>query len=413
MTANASALGAVLSKTESAWGEDVDTFSSPVRTPIIQRIDPSGLIHEKLDPARVVQIRGAGTEHIVGTMGGEFVLRGHLHGHGSTTTGSTAATDLGNMLAWILGTQTTPADGTTFTGGTATAPTTTASGTVPTGSLIRAGTLGDGRGNGQFLATSTHSTTTLNLLTGMTTAPNNGDVLYSAETIHDDPTVSTVSESKRFFLPTADQRYIAHGCFPMTLTIGQTSPRDVPFWESRIGCSWWETEASLTWPVTDTYDSGNGPFNPAPVAGGSVFFAAHGTATRATLDVRAWSIEIQLGISPMPGHGVNAYQRWAGVRRTPNAITVSLTLDAQSASATPTHATNWATGGRYHMLHTLNSVIGQAVGIYLPCVRYIGNKPTQTDQDGRNSTVLQFAAYANDSVTTSALTQSQLRIGLA
>jgi hypothetical protein len=413
MTANASALGAVLAKTESAWGEDVSTFSTPIRIPIIQTINIGGLTHEKLEPGRVTQYRGEGSEHIPGVMGGEFTLRGHLHGHGSATNGATSATDLGNILAWFLGTASTPAAGSTFTGGTATAPTTTSSGTVPTGSLIRGGALGDGRGNGQFYATSTHSATTLNLLTGFAVAPNAADVLFSAETIHDDPTSSLVTESKRFFLPTADQRYIAYGCHPLGLTIGQTSPGEVPFWEGRVGVSWWRPEASLTFPVTDTYDSAAGPFTPAPVAGGSCFFAAHGTATRATLDIRAWSINIDLGISPIPGHGVNAYQRIAGVRRTPGNVTVSLTLDAQSATASPTHAANWLTGGKYHMLHTLSSAAGSAVGIYLPCLRYIGAKPNQMDMDGRNATTLNFAAYANESVTTSALTLSRLRLGLA
>jgi hypothetical protein len=410
MTACSSVLGALLSQTEIAWGEDIDTFASPMRHPITALIDLSTLTHEKMDAARVVQYRGEGTEQIPGVMGGSFKVRGHLHGHGSATTGATAATDLGSFLAWMIGAATTAPSGTTFTGGTATAPTTTASGTVPTGSLIRAGLLGDGRGNGQFYATSTHSTTTLNLLTGMAVAPNAADVLYSAETIYNVTNDCTVSESKRFFLPTADQTRIAHGCFPMSLTIGQTSPGEIPFYEAEVGVSWWEPEASLTFPVTTAGDT----FNPAPNAAGSVFFAAHGTATRATLDVRAWSINITLGIIPIPGTGgVNAYQAIVGVKRGPDVITVNLTVDAAGASATPTHYTNWLTGGKWHLLYTLNSSPTQAVGIYLPCVRYIGPRPSQNDFQGRNAVNLQFGAYTNSTVTTSALTLSGIRIGLS
>jgi hypothetical protein len=43
----------------------------------------------------------------------------------------------------------------------------------------------------------------------------------------------------------------------------------------------------------------------------------------------------------------------------------------------------------------------------------MGNRPTQTDQNGRNATQLQFCAHANEAVTTSALTLSQIRLGLA
>lgn len=415
MTANASAMGAVLCKDESSWGETATTFTSPIRVPIIQRIDPSALVQQKIEPGRVTQYRGEGTEYIPGTMGGEFTLRGHLHGHGSSTSGSTSLTDLGNILAWFLGGGAASASaGTTATGGTATAVTTTASATFAAGSLCRIGTLGDGRGNGQFQAISTHVTTTLNLKTGTDVAPSNADVIYSAETIYNDPSSSLGPTSKRFFLPTSDQRYIAHGCFPLGLTIGQTNPGEVPFWEGRVGVSWWEPEASLTWPVTDTFDSGNGPFTPVPVAAGSCFFNSYGTATRATLDVRAWAINIQLGISPIQGPGgSNAYQTITGVRRTPDNITVDLTVDAQSATASPTHAGSWLTGGPYHMLYTLSSIAGSAVGIYLPRIRYIGNKPTQTDMSGRNSTKLQFCAHANEAVTTSALTLSSIRLGLA
>lgn len=410
MTANASVIGAVLAKTETAWGENVATFSTPTRIAITQPIDITGLTHDKVMPDRVVQYRGESTEHIPGVMGGKFTLRGHLHGHGSATTGATSATDLGNLLAWALGTAATPPAGTTFTGGTATVPLTTASGTVPTGSLIRAGVLGDARGNGQFAATSTHSGTSLNLLTGLGAAPSNGDVMYSAETIHNDPSAHSVSESKRFFIATANQRFIAHGCFPSALRLGQTNPGQIPFWEIDVESSWFEPEASLTFPVTTTGDV----FNPAPNAAGSCFVAAHGTATRATLDIRGFSIDIGMGISPVTGTGgVSAYQSVVGVRRTPDTVKVSLIVDAAASSATPTHWTNWLTGGKYHILYTLNSAPTQAVGIYLPCARYIGRRPSQMVHEGRNSVELEFECAANETVTTSGLTLSQIRIGLS
>ena len=153
MTANASVLGSLAYKDEAAWGENVTSMAAAIRLPIITPVDLSGLTHEMLDPSRTTQYLNEGTPGVRGVMGGGFSFDVWLAGHGAATSGATAATDLGDLLGWVLGANAQSfANGTTDNGGGASTPTsitTAASGTGSQGGLFRAGVKGDGRADGQ------------------------------------------------------------------------------------------------------------------------------------------------------------------------------------------------------------------------------------------------------------------------
>jgi hypothetical protein len=408
MAVLSSTLGALRWETESTWGEN-SGFSSPKRIPIISPIDFSGLNQDRMQASRVVQYRNAGTESIPGPTEGSFTFRTYITGHGSTTSGATAATDQGTLLGWIFGAvQVAAANGTTLTGGTAAAPTTTASGTFDAGSLCRIGAANDNRGNGQWAAIGTHVTTTLNLNTAIDGAPSNGDVLFSAEVISTLETSGSLTSAK-FQAQTGDMQILMHGCYPQAVKISGTGNGELLQLEVTIGVSWWEPVAD-TFPTTTSVDT----FTPSPNSNGSFFFNAHGTATRAELAIRSMTIDYTLGVQPLRSpDGVKQYQTITSAKRVPDALSIEIVVDAEGADATPTYYDAWLTGGKFHALYSATTATGQAVGFYFPCLRYIGARPIQVANDNVNAIRLRFVAYANDTVTTDDLTLSMFRIGLA
>jgi hypothetical protein len=405
---NPSALGAISYAAESAWGEDVTTFST-LRVPIIAPVDCSGLKHDKIDPKRVVQYRNDNTQFILATMGGSFKTKLYLTGHGSTTAGAVTAGLTETLLGYVFGNTTvSAANGTTITGGTAAAPTTTASGTFAAGSLCRIGSANDTRGNGQFAAIATHVTTTLNLLTAIDGAPNNADVLYSAVNIYpsENPTTTSVT-GLRFLLQTANLCYEAHGCYPMAVTISGLNPGEVPAIEVTWGVSWWRY-STATFPSTVTTEI----FQPAATAGGSVFLQAFGTTTRQKYVARNVSITYKLGMVMLEGYGgVSQYQKCVGARRIPDVIDVKFTIDADAQTTTPA-LDSLATGTvGQQLLITLNPTIGTAVGLYLPNLAVSQRSLQRID---KNINRYDFVARAMCSTTTTSdLTLSAFRMAFA
>jgi hypothetical protein len=403
----ASALSAALYAAESSFGED---RTPNIRMPIMDTVDLSGLTHDKLAPQRAVQYLNDDTPHITGIQGGSFRTRFHLTGHGSATSGATALTTLATMLGYVLGDSIeTAASGSTFTGGTATAPTTTASATFRAGALCRAGVTGDTRGGGQFHAISSHATTTLNLLTGMAVAPNNADVLHSAEMIHTRELPASLSGvtglSWRLF--TANLQVDCHGCYATNVTLTLPVNGELPIIEIEWAVSWWEL-------ISETFPSASSPeqFQSAPAGPtGSFFINAKGTATRATRTPTALTVTIATNIVPiMSTGGVGTYQACVGARRTPMDIQVQWEEEAPAASTTPQSDTDW--DEEKHVLYTLNSIAGRAVGVYFPRLIPVGARPVQNATDGLNRQVRRYKAVTGDTKTTD-LTASALRIALA
>jgi hypothetical protein len=407
MTACSSNLQSLAWEAESGWAEDVDTMT--YRVPLIAPVDVSGLTHAMIEAARVTQYKNDGTKGIPGPFNdASFSFGVYLTGHGAATSGATALTDLGRLLGLVFGaSQVSAASGSTFTGGTASAPTTTASGTFDPGSLCRAGAANDNRGNGQFAAIGTHVTTTLNLLTALDAAPNNLDVLHSAEVVNSVETTCAIVGT-RFRIQTADTQWLCHGCFPRSVAFSGLNPGEVPQLQMTWGVSWAEP-VNDTFPTTLSMDT----FTPAPVAAGSVFFNDRGTATRSKINIRQFQLDYQLGIQPFMGpDGVNAYQTIVGATRTPDRIGLSAILDAGGASATPTYWVDWLTNGEKHLLYTISSAAGSALGMYFARLCYDGPRPTQVANDNRNAVRIALKAYTNP-VTTDDLTLSAFRMGLA
>jgi len=413
MTAGAAALGFLAYEAESTFGENVSTFTTGIST--LAPVDTSGLSHAKVAAGRTVQFLQGGDPHISTVMGGSFKTKHYLCGHGSATSGSMSLTDVPTLLGIILGASSASASGTTFTGGTATAPTTTSSGTFAAGALVRAGTgvagstASDTRGSGQVAAISTHATTTLNLLTALPGAPNNADVLHSAEMVYITEAAATAITGTRWLLQSANLEYECHGCYPTAIAINGLGPDgSLPSFDVTWGVSWFKYS-------TATFPSATSPqkFLPAPSGGAnySFFFQTQGTATRSTRTVRSMSISINLGVTPIMGPGgTNQYQVIVGATRTPSSIAWEWVEDAPAATTSPQLETDWTT--TMHGLLTLSATAGSAMGIYSPKLCPMDSKPVQFNDGGLNRVRYRYAAYAGDTTTTD-LTASAIRFGFA
>ncbi len=401
--AGPSSLGAIEMATESAFAETSTTFATD-RIPVLGMVNTSGLVWAKEEPGRVEQYLQGGSQHVLMGQSGSFEMEIDLAGHEATTAGSPTLTLRETLLGYVHGNVAlSAAASTTFTGGTATVPTTTASGTVSPGGLIRSGVLGDGRGNGQFHAVSTHVTTSLTLLTGLDVLPTNGDVLYPAACIYPSSTPTTGLNgsigSLRFRLLTNGLQYACHGCAITAVTYSNLNTGGRPKARFTVTVARWSA-VSATFPSAVASSTAN----PSPVAAGSFFFAAVGTATRATKVIRGFELNYTLGIVPLTGPGgVGAYQSIVGYRRTGDKINLSWVEDADaSPTATPV-AQGYGTGATsYHALYTLSTTAGSAVAFYWPklCVT---NVPVQFDDGGINRMKVECAAYTSGT-TTSALT---------
>lgn len=410
---NPSVRGAIVYEAEASWAEDVTTFAT-LRVPALGAVDCSGLRHDKLAPDRIVQRRNDGTQWITANQGGTFKTRLYLTGHGSATSGATSASATETLLGKAIGNVLpSAAAGSTFTGaGTAAAPTTTASGTFGAGSLCRAGVAGDGRGNGQFYAISSHAATTLNLLNALGVAPNNNDVLYSAVMMYpsESPTSAPIA-SLRFLLQNANIQYECHGCFATGWTLSglKTGGNTVAVVEITWTVSWWRYNTTA-FPTSVATDS----FQPAANAQGSLFIADVGTATRAsnTYPCRDLMIDYKLGVIPLEGPGgVGPYQTIVGARRTQDEITWSFVVDADATTATPV-LPGWATSSTpKHACVTLNPTAQKAVGFYAPnlCTDTV---PIQFNDGGINRLKFTGKAYTGTD-TTSDLSLSATRMAFA
>lgn len=382
MTANPGALGAVEYEAETAFGEDVTTFGT-LRLPIRNAVDVTGMSQALVDTQRTQQYKQGGSIWLAGMFGGSFKTRMFLPGHGSTTAGATSLTAMETLLGLIFGNaDASAASGTTFTGGTAAAPLTTASATFGAGSLGFAGSLNDARGGGQAFAVSTHSGTTLNLLTALGAAPSNGDVCYSGVNIypHEDPVTSTIT-SHRMRLLTGNLRYECHGVVPTALAISGFNPGEYPEIEVTWSPSWWRY-TTATFPSTLATDTSN----PGMTAAGSLFLntvvAGVPTTARLVRSYRNLTINYKLGVELLRGPGgVNANQVVIGARRTQDEIEWSWLEDADATTTTPDLPAKALAGVPLHALLSLSTGIGSRMAIYSPQLCPIVVPSQMTDQN--------------------------------
>ncbi len=414
MTACYSKLQHISYVIESALGENSTSTTSAQTIPTTVMADLSKLGRVMLDAGRIVQYRNERPKMIPGPFEAEFTIEIEAIGHGSTCAGAVTATAAETLLGYALGAVATPtgADGTTISGtaSTATSINVAAASGLLAGQIIFTGVKNDTRGDGQPAVVSSHGTSTIALKTAtpaaMTTA---GETIRTAIMVHTVESTCAV-QSLRMFIKTADTNWCLHGCFIKGYAFNGGSPGQIAKHVYTIGVSWLEP-ISTTFP--DTTTTAAWTTNAVPTAAGSVFMNAYGTATRSTLTARAISIGITLGVQPVMGYnGISTAQTIVGASRVPDDIKVSITVDAEGDSATPTWWTAWAANLRRHLLIAWSVGDGSSLCCYFPNLAWTGKQPTQMDFEGLNRVGLEFVA-GTDTAGTTDLSRSAMRWGLA
>jgi hypothetical protein len=409
---NPSKRGAILYETEASFAVDTTTFAT-YRWPITGMVDTSGLKQNKLDTDRVTQRRQEGTPWTLGTFGGStFRSRFELPGHGSVTTGATTASLLETLLGIVFGNVTSSGTGDTFTGaGTAAAPGTTAANGLVAGSLIRGGTLGDAKGNGQFVAVASHAANVATLFTAFDAVPTAANVLYSAVNVYpSEAPTSTTIQSIRVLLQTANLCYELHGVVPTNVSLGGFKAGQVPFIEVTWAVAWWRY-STQTFPNAVATET----FMPAPTAAGSLFVNDVGTTTRAAANLRRYTdltIDYKLGVELVVGPGgVNQFQELVQAIRTVDEIRVSWIENADAQTLTPV-LPGYGTATTFkHVLLTHNPTATKAMGIYMPNV-CVTNVAVQYQDQNINRLKVEGMAYTG-TTTTSDLTASAFRMAFS
>ncbi len=410
---NPSTLSALEYAPETSFAEDSSTFATH-RIPVLDAIDPSGLVHSKEMAGRVGQyMQNGGGGYVLMGQEGSFTTKLDLTGHGTTTVGSPTISAMETFLGYVFGNVSASMPvSTTITGGTAASPTTTASGTFSAGALCAVGALGDGDGDNQLYAIGTHNATTLNLLTALNGAPVNGAVLRSAAMFHpyESPFgigVTSTVPGLRFRFLSSNLHYAAHGCAPTGWTLSGLSPGERPQITVTWGVARWSA-VSATFPSSVSTTTNN----PAVVAAGSLFVNDVGTSTSAKRTHRNLTIDVSGGMQAARGPGgVSAYQTIQGWDRMPLTIKWSWIEDADATTASPV-LQGYGTGTtNKHILATLSATAGTQVGFYSPNV-CVSSVPVQFNNNGINSMKFEGTAETG-TTTTNDLTASALRMGWA
>lgn len=391
MTARPSNLGSVSYEVESSWGEAVNTWGTRLET--IGEPTVPGDIQERIAQNTTRQYSEDGKLGIRGPWGGEFSITLALTGIGATGgTGATVDTDLYTLLVNAIGGGSSDCAGTDIATSTSATEFTLTGGTVESTNMIRVGTLGDGRGDGQFVAVDAIATTTL--LTAMPAAANVADVVYAPLHVYPLESAGTAIVSTRFLLLTANGQWGARGCFPKSLSFAGLNVGEQPTVTITYGVSAW-TEENRAFPR----GTASTPQTGSMVAAGSCFLQDVGTATRQTFDIRNWTLDINLESIPLIGPGgLDAYQTIVGAVRVRAGAAISVTIDSE-AVGTNTLNDIYTGTALQHCLMTLNSSPGKALGFYFKNCRptkYV----TQTASDGLNRRTLMLECVTGPTTTT-------------
>lgn len=414
MTACSSKLQSIAYKDEASFAEAVTTMTSAQILPGTVMADVSKLGPSFIDPGRVVQYKNERNAMIPGAfMNAEFTIEFELTGHGSTMVGSPALTAAENLMGWGLGAVvlTAAASTTLAAGSTVSSINTVSSGAHSPGGLFRIGTKGDAGGDGQWSVVDTCTTTVIVPEVALPAAPAAAAVLYGAANIHTVESSCSTGTSKRFRIMTADTQWVCHGCFQKGYSVTGGAAGEIMKVQLVIGVAWVEP-VSATFP--DVSSTAPWTYNAVPTAGGGLNLQTYGVATRNIVACRSFTVSVTLGIVPIIGYnGISTQQTIVGASRTPDDIKVSMIVDAEGPSATPTWWTAGATNAIWHALMGYSVGDGAAVACYLPRMRMTGNKPTQQDHEGLNRVALEFVAGTDTPETASELSLSAIRWGIA
>jgi len=370
----------------------------------------SGLSQEKININPLVQYINDGAQDVRGVYGGSFSIDLILGGE-TTDTSSTTTTvsDLAALLGHCIGNSAFAASaGDTATGATDadTIPTTGASG-WNAGALAKVGALGDGDGEGQFYAVTSHGSNAMELLNAMPGATAAAAVLYSPAMVYPNADPSGDAQSMRFRLLTSNKQYECRGVWCQSVSFSGLSPGELPKVSMTFGVAYFN-EINVTFPATESVSADPGK----PCAAGSLFYQTVGTTTRNTHSPVSFELSLNMSRYPVTGPGGN-YDRQiiTCVRDGMTKASISATFDAE-AVGTQTFADEWDTDEESavfkHLLYTVN----QDVAFYFPKIKMVGARPIQSDVGGLNRVAVQWEAVTGPT-TTSDLTLSNFRLAMA
>lgn len=414
MTANLSRLGSLEYNTESTFAATSSTFGT--RMLPAAPIDLSNL-RLKMEKVGVLQQRPhEGIANVRTAFDASFTTEHYLTGHGATAAGALTATDLSTLLSYVFGTLRSSDDGGTV--GASGSTTTLIEGvncTYVAGTLLRVGSVGDGRGGGQFYPVSTIAGVSgatgvdPTLLLAMPVAPNSADVLYAALILHPSETPGTFEAvtSLRMRLLTANEQYDVFGVAAESVEISGLKAGELP----RIKITWRAARFIDTTTETFPATASTNAKTPAPVACGSHVGQVRGTSTRQAFNVRDFGVKIDYQLIPLTGPGADsANQIITGYRRGRCQATINATIDAE-ATGTNVFYDAWQNDEVWHWMSTFSAEDGKALGMYFPYLTFQEPTPIQRDMDGLNRVSVELMANTN-TTTTSDLTMSNFRIGL-
>ena len=406
MATNPAVKGALLYADEAAWAEVSTTYDE--RLPIkgeINSILAAAL--QPLEPAQITeQYNNAGRKDALMPKAMKFDIPLYLTGHGtSCASGAIAASALGTFLSRCLGAiNAGQTSGTVNTGTSAVQfSLTTAVGVA--GALFRLGELADGDGEGQFYVWSNPDTATV--LNAAADTPAGGAVVYGAETIHCNETLTTMT-SMRMNALTANQRLGIFGIYCEGATFSGFGVGELPEVVCHMVASFFDEESASTWPTAVAVES----YVPAPCTAGQLFYQTVATTTRNILTVR--DVKIDLAVETFPLLGYNAarqYQSIIGCVRGASKMRITWTMDADAAG-TQTVLDAWEAGTLKHILFAANTADGQAVAFYLSNAKPVGDRPSQRTVSGLNQITVTYEGLAGPTSTTE-LTHSAWRMALA
>jgi hypothetical protein len=425
-TALSSGLAAFCWEAEDSFGDSADdtyTIRHQLRD---DQLDVTGLQRPMVPRGGVQQRLNEGQADIPGPFGvGTFTVTLDASGMGTTTVGDLTEPNLSKLLAHVFGN----VDWTDFGGqddGTGAGVTNLepdgGSEAFSVGGMVRVGALGDGRGGGQAYVIGTKSGTPVDaatVLNGLAVKPNDNDVIYAMGHVYPvsggtqvlTSDGSATNNTIRCVLMTNNLQWVCRGCACTGVVLSGLEPGGMPQWQL--------TFSTVAWgPVNQTFPSATATadYAPAPSTNGTLHWQAKGTTTRNVLSVRDFTLNIGQGMQTRMGQGgENTAQNVVGWVRTPAPTTVSITVEAEAATATPTWWDLFATSPDSITLRegvfTANTVDGRALALYLPNCKPIGSLPTQSVVDGLNMVTMEYECLTN-TVTTSELTLSNWRLSM-
>lgn len=328
------------------------------------------LTTDSLDPQQSVQSRYEYREEVLGKRSATLSFTMNLAPTGTAAASGQAATAgaLGLLLKAVMGGE-TKGTGTTFTGGTATAPTVTSAAGFAAGQVIG---WANSAGTVEWREIESIATNTITLKHAFSASPTNAQVAYAAATYYftEDP-----SESLQFLVEgvESDDRWLLLGgqCVGgMTIAV-DPSGAALPAVTFNFTFANYKTSAETTGTITGSL--GDATYSSySPIVGHAGEFRIF-TVGAATLDstslvhVSACAFNPKIVFVPVPSpSGTNTVYRWRAGRSAP---------PAEGTFTTFFENLDWFTArtskADKHVQYTMGTAAGEAVILTAPTVQIV------------------------------------------